>query len=406
MHNPEVIPIFVTTWIFNVTKQMLRYTALSLKSFSKSYRFITIFLFLICSGTIFGQTHSFSGTIGKYPIYFQMTIEGSKVDGVYFYKNKLVDLSLSGTYKSGMITLTSSDEYGADVADPETFKFKWPNKAIQGSWSKKGKQLPLKLNALTAKETGSPKCSNPHLQKSDLADLTKVKIGLFRLKEVDSVRYLDHIKIRHFEEVLTGITLFRIDSGMVAGKQKDANSYLEYLQISEFLEALSCAAYSTFGSDYDYGISDLSLSNELMCFSVFKTYFCGGAHPNEENYGVNYNLNTKEKLSASDFVIPEKETAFDDRVYTYLAKVNPELFEEEQRGESSSVYTDCNYHRKDLWQISSCEFVLTSEGIEMLPSFAHYASFCLYPEWAVIPYSELEDFIKPEFFGKLTRLKN
>lgn len=405
MHNPEVIPIFVTTCIFNVTKQMLRYTTPSLKNFSGIYRLLSVFVFLICSGQIFGQTHSFSGTIGKYPIYFQMTIEGNTVNGVYFYKNKLVDLPLSGTYKSGMITLKSSDEYGGDISEPETFKFKWPNKAPEGSWSKKGRQLAFKLNPLTTKETNSLKCSNPHLIKTDLIknDLTRVKIGLFRLKEVDSVKTINHIKTRHFEEVLTGIELFRIDSGMVAGKQKDANSYLEYLQISEFLESLSCASYSTYGAEYSFGLTSLSLSSDFMCFSVFKTYYCGGAHPNEDNYAVNYNLNTRETVSWSEYLLPGKDTLYNERIYAYLAKSEPEYFDESNSIGSADVYLDCNYYQKNLW--FDCDFVFTADGVKLLPSFAHFAAFCLEPEWAIIPYSELKDLIKPEFFSKLNKLK-
>lgn len=406
MYNPEVIPIFVTTRIFNVTKQMLRHTALSSKNFSGIYRLLSLFIFLISSSQIFGQIHSFSGTIGKYPVYFQMTIEGSNVTGYYFYKNKLTDLPLSGTYKSGMITLKSSDEYGGDISEPETFKFKWPNKAPEGSWSKKGKQLGLKLNPLTTKETNSPKCSNPHLVKSDFVknDLIRVKIGLFRLKEVDSVKTINRIKIRHFEEVLTGIELFRIDSGMVAEKQKDANSYLEYLQISEFLESLSCASYSTYGAEYNFGLTSLSLSTDFLCFSVFKTYYCGGAHPNEDNYAVNYNLNTHETVSWSEYLIPGKETIYDERIYAYLAKSAPEYFDESNSTESADVYVDCNYSQRSLWV--DCDFVFTADGVKLLPSFAHFAAFCLEPEWAIVPYSELKDLIKPECYHKLTRLKN
>ena len=403
---PEVIPIFVTTRIFNVIKQMLRNTALSLKSFLESYRFITIFIFLVCSRTIIGQTYSFSGAIGKYPIYLQMTIDGSQASGYYFYKNKLVDLSLAGSFKSGLVTLSSSDEYTVETTDPELFKFKWPSKTIQGTWFKKGKSLPLKLTPVTAKETASPKCSNPHLIKSNILknDLTRVKIGLFRLKEVDSVKTINHIKVRHFKEVLTGIKLFRIDSGMVADKQKDANSYLEYLQISEFLESLSCASYSTYGSEYSFGLTSLSLSCDFMCFSVFKTYFCGGAHPNEDNYAVNYNLNTRETVSWSDYLITGKDTIYNERIYAYLVKSEPGYFNESNSTESADVYSDCNYRERDLW--FDCDFVFTSNGVKLLPSFAHFAAFCLEPDWAIIPYSELREFIKPEYYSKLTGLKN
>lgn len=365
-----------------------------------------IFLAL-SSGSLFGQPHSFSGTIGKYPIYLQFTLNGSNAEGYYFYKNKLIDIPLSGTYKGGLITLNLSDKYGNSVEIPETFKFKWTNNAIEGTWTRKEKTTPLKLKPLTPKETGSPKCSNPHLLASEqvIDDLTKVKIGLFKLKETDTLRKINGINVRYFRETTTGIELFRIDSGLVAAKLKDANAYLECIQILEFLESLNCASYSLQGSDFNYSISKLTVSADFMCFSVFKTFYCGGAHPNEENYGFNYDLSSKEKISFSDFLLPGKEEAFDDRVYRYLAKINPELFDKNELAMSSNVYTDCQYHQKELWQIAYCDFVLTSEGIELLPSFPHFAAFCLDPGWAVVPYSELKDLIKPEYYSKLNKLK-
>lgn len=350
MNISEVIPIFVPTSIFNVTKQMGRHTTLSQLSFSRISKLLTVFIFLICSSRIYGQTHSFSGTIGKYPIYLQMTLEGSKAEGTYFYKNKLIDISLSGTYKSGVIILNASNESGGAISELESFKFKWPNKIIEGTWTQKGKSIPLKLNPLAAKETSSPKCMNAHWLKSNPVanDLTKVKIGLFRLKAVDSTKTINQIKLRYFEEVNSKITLFRIDSGLVANKQKDINSYLEYLQIEEFLESLSCASYSTYGAEYNYGISDMNLSNDLICFSVFKTYYCGGAHPNEENYGINYNLNTQKKVSSSDYLLPDKDAVFEERIYNYLAKLEPEYFNKESSIGSADVYLDCSYYQKEL----------------------------------------------------------
>lgn len=385
---------------------MRRLQTLSLKSFPGINKLTSVFLFLLYFGQAYGQTHSFSGSIGKYPIYLQINIAGSDVSGYYFYKNKLIDLPLTGSFKSGLITLKSSDEYVVEVTDPEIFKFKWPNKAPVGTWANKGKILDLKLLPLTQKETGSSKCTNQYFVKENPEinnlnnQLKKVKVGLFKLKEVNTVQTINHIKIRHFEEVNTKIALFRIDSGLVAEKQKDANLYLEYLQVSEFLASLECAAYSTYGSDYGYSVSDINLSNDLISFSVFASFYCGGAHPDESNYGITYDLNTHRRIESSDFLIPGKETIYEERVYAYLAKNNPEYFSEN----NDSDVMECQYFQRELWT-ADCDFVFTSKGLKLLPSFAHYMAPCLDPEWAVIPYSELKDVIKPEYYSKLNRLK-
>jgi hypothetical protein len=227
-----------------------------------------------------------------------------------------------------------------------------------------------------------------------------VKIGLFRLKEVDSIQYFNQVKVRFFKELNTGITLFRVDSGLVDSKQKSANSYLEYLHLSTFLSSLECSSYSN-GTNLNYSVYDMVISSDFLCFAVFKSYYCGGAHPDEENYGVNFNLNTQKNILSSDYLIPEKAASFHNRVYTYLAKMNPSEFDEN----NSQHDSDCAYYEKELWT-TDCKFVFRKDGILLLPSFSHFRAPCLDPGWSVIPYSELKDLIKPEYFGKLTRLKN
>lgn len=377
---------------------------LTTHSFTDFFRTGAIILLILSSSfsKSFSQINSFSGTIGKYPIYIQFTLKGTTVEGYYFYKNKLVDISLSGNYKAGLITLMSKDIYGETAENPEVFKFKWPNKLLEGTWTHQGKSLPFKFVALTPKETNSPKCSNPYFKKEAYVtnDLTKVKIGLFKLKQDGPVTTVNQVKIRPFTEVLTGISLFRIDSGLVAEKQKDANLYLEYLQLSEFLTSLECASSSASGADYNFNVSNITVSDDLMCFSVFLVFYCGGAHPGESSYGINYNLNTRQRIEASDYLKPGKEKEFEERILAYLAKENPGYF----GGDIPDDEMECEYNNPELWT-SDCNFVFTADGVRLLPLFPHYKAPCLDPEWSVIPYSVLKDLVKPEYLRMLNGLK-
>ena len=382
-------------------------TTLSLKSSSKRKLLLCFCLFLFSSVRIFGQTHSFSGSIGKYPIYLQLNITGSNASGYYFYKNKLIDISFVGTYKAGLVTLKVTDAFGEVPEEPEVFKFKWPGKTLVGTWTNKGKSLELKLLPLTLKETNSPKLANPYFVKENPeinnpnSQLTKVKVGLFKLKEDGPTSMSNGIKIRNFKEITTGISLFRIDSGLVADKQKDANLYLESFQLSEFLGSLECASYSTYGADYSFNVSNICISNDLLCFSVFVAYYCGGAHPEENNYGVNFDLNTHQRIESDDYLLPGKEAVFETRVLDYFSGAYPGYFSTE----SPEDDMECEYYAKELWTVD-CEFTFTDEGLRLHPSFPHYKAPCLDPEWAVIPYSELKTVIKPEFYNKLNKLKH
>lgn len=382
-------------------------TTLSLKNCSLKRTFLSFSFFLLCFNTIYGETHSFSGSIGKYPIYLQLNITGSNVSGYYFYKNKLIDISFIGTYKAGLVTLKVTDPFGEVPEEPEVFKFKWPNKTPVGTWANKGKSLELKLLPLTLKETSSPKLLNPYFVKENPeinnpnSPLIKVKVGLFKLKEDGPTSISNGIKIRYFKEITTGISLFRIDSGLVADKQKDANLYLESFQLSEFFRSMECASYSTYGADYNFNVSTISISNDLLCFSVFVAYYCGGAHPEENNYGVNFDLNTHQRIESGDYLLPGKEAVFETRVFDYLSGTYPGYFSKE----SPEDVMECEYYTRELWT-SDCDFTFTDEGLKLHPSFPHYKAPCLDPEWAVIPYSELKAVIKPEFYGKLNKLKH
>lgn len=386
---------------------MPRLTTLSLKTCSLKRTFLSFSFYLLCFHTIYGETHSFSGSIGKYPIYLQLNITGSNATGYYFYKNKLIDISFVGTCKAGVVTLKVIDAFGEIPEEPEVLKFKWPVKTLVGTWTNKGKSLELKLLPLTLKEVSSPKLGNPYFVKENPEinnpnkQLTKVKIGLFKLKEDGPASMSNGIRIRYFKEVTTGISLFRVDSGLVADKQKDANLYLENFHLSEFLGSLECASYSTYGSDFSLNVSTVCISNDLLCFSVFVAYYCGGAHPEENNYGVNYDLNTHQRIESGDYLLPGKEAVFETRVFDYLSGTHPGYFS----AESPEDDLGCEYYAKELWT-ADCDFTFTDEGIKLLPSFPHYKAPCLEPEWAVIPYSELKTIIKPEFYGKLNKLKH
>ncbi len=377
-------------------------TTLSLKSYSKRKLLLCFCLFLFSSIRIFGQAHSFSGSIGKYPVYIQFTLEGTKVEGYYFYKNKLIDIYFSGTYKAGLITFKTTDALGDEIENPETFKFKWPNKAPVGTWTNKGKTSELKLLPLTVKETSSPKWNNSYLvqQMSEISNLQKVKIGLFKLKEDGQPRIINRVKVRYFTEVHSELTFFRIDSGLVANKLNDMNSYLEYFHVSEFLGSLDCGSYSSYGTDYGFDVSNITISNDLICFSVFATFYCGGAHPDEVNYGVNFNLSTHKAIASDDYLLAGKNELFQEQVISYLSKTNPGYFDSEMSEDDMG----CEYNSPELWT-TDCSFTFTDEGLKLHPSFAHYKAPCLDPEWAVVPYSELKDLIKPEYYSKLIKLK-
>lgn len=359
------------------------------------------FLVALISFSSYSKDYTYTGTIGKYPVFLLLNIQGDKVIGKYCYVKELTSIYFGGELKKGVITLETNNVNDYIVSEerfiPEKFKLNWTAEKVTGKWTYNGKSLSVDLAKASEKDLDIPKIkNNPFLQEQD--DYEQLRIGQFKLKEVDSLETIGQVKVRSFEEINTGIVLYRIDSGLNSVNLEKVNHYLEFLHVYAFLSYFDCKAESEGNFNYDIGFYDLTVSDELFSIAVFKTFNCGYPRPDEDNYGINLDLENMHLVRSQDFIKAGKEELFQKKVVQYFKTKHASDFNEE------NDLTDCDYANEDLWT-TECKFVFTSQGLELLPSFPHSRAPCMAPEWAIVPYSVIKDLIYPEFWVLLNGLK-
>jgi hypothetical protein len=370
----------------------------------KSFGYTTLLwlLFVLCYSRSNAAVYSYSGTLEKLPIYLSINFAKEEISATYFYKNKLVNIDLVGKRKNDFLYL--SNDFGLEdeesIAAIETFKLKWNPKICTGTWTKGSRVLKVNLKALTAKELSHPKhLNNPYIQASGLNDLNKIKTGLFRLKSLDSVTYEAGIKVRHFREVNTGLTFFRVDSGYTQPQLVQINQFLESIHLDYFFEVLSCRSYSRYEVYFDVAPYRIFFNSEWMAFGLMGSFYCGGAHPDELTQTINFHIPSGKDCSLSEilnqFSSLDSDThseIFSEEVLAYFKQIKPDYFTET----TDSQDMECEYNRPELWNLEMSA-ILQENGILLVPTMEHYRGFCNWPDWSFVPYKVIATHIDPRF---------
>jgi hypothetical protein len=354
------------------------------------------------------------GTIGHSIIYLELDGTSTSLSGHYYYQNQLIDIPLSGKISQNEYRLkTNYETYAPSISEIEYFTFSKNETGYSGKWKQGNKLLELKLNAIPAVEWNPKKLSaNPDLNALSLSGISKIKLNYFKLTGVDSVIFQNGIRLRLFKEVTTGIEFFRVDSGLTDAKLAFVNLQLEYQHIHFFYDFLDCASDNGSIGDFNIYYELKLVSEHLFSILFFNSFMCGSMpHPDEENYGLNIDLDQGIVLKNADFLTnfayqkKEGVSNFQDRIYHYLKAENPELFNDQLAVENNDlVGMECGYYELDLWEptVSMC---FTDEGLQILPFFGHVYAPCLAPEWAIIPYSKLTGIVKETYLQPFLKSK-
>ncbi|NDW09617.1 hypothetical protein [Dysgonomonas sp. 520] len=329
---------------------------------------------LLCNLILHGAMYELEGTIGKYPIFMQLeTYDDGDIRGTYYYKSSLKDIVVSGRLKAGVYKMTVESEY--DKVS-ETFTLRRSGNNFTGTWvNDKKKSLAVSLKPLNAAPYKSLYDHLPIMQNMREEDpYSYVRMSFVALKR-DTVEVKNGKSIVWFTEKHCDMPFFRLGNGFSKDQLSKVNPLLDEKHLDFILAQLTCASPWTYneGSSVGYRTSVDYLSDDLLGFEVFASYYCGGAHPDFYTMGFLVDLH-----SGSEY---KKEDVYDISTEQLL-----KVLQSEHHFTPPTDDDDyCDYTDSSIWEYPSFSF--TEGGVRVIPSFFRAARSCEVDFF--IPYSKL-----------------
>jgi hypothetical protein len=206
--------------------------------------------------------------------------------------------------------------------------------------------------------------------------------------------------LRDRREPVSGITLFRIESGYPAPVLARINAALERQQWERVSQWFSCEGFDgQSGMDVSEARAPY-LSDDFVSYAWFASWSCAGtAHPDFGTQGMTFDARTGRELRLEDLLYfgnppaPQPDTpAFFDyrgdifapRIVSLLGQLYPN---EMQPADGEAAEDQCDYTDTSVWDFPS--WYLTEKGLHLGAYFGRAQRPCDEPDWSVIPWQHL-----------------
>ncbi|WP_438712143.1 hypothetical protein ACSTS3_06875 [Aquimarina muelleri] len=300
-------------------------------------------LFIFCSISIQAQTYE--GTIGNYQIFLELDIDHNEDEATafYFYKSHLKNIPLEGSFNNNELLLF--EKFSDIKKEKELFTLSVNKDIVTGTWTNNGHTLQVDLHK-TTKKLDTYKLMNLHYVR-------------------DSITTYDTKELVWFTEKHSKKILFRLGNGFTKSEREFINPKLDTIHTSYAMIGLDC-------SWADINIEIELISNQYLSFSEYSSIYCGGAHPNYNTTGYNFDYKNKRQLDRITDIYP-----------------NVDHFQELKRKykNDTDLDSECDYFtdREAYWKYYS--WVLTKNGITITPSYPHAMTPC--EMGFLLPYNKL-----------------
>lgn len=384
------------------------------------FRTFLLPVFLIAATSLHATIYK--GKIGDYPVFLELTSsvsEGKTVfEGAYFYESKCLDIRFEGKIAGNKYLLEAGVLYHYQKVDPELFTLIKVGKALSGTWEYRGKKLDVVLLEYNPAQTDNPFLRNPLVQAQNLSHFERIRTSFAEITKTDSVQKLENgVELAFYREKHSDSYVFRITKGLPAAEMTWANQFLEAEQLRSF------SSYGTCGTgEFQDHFHPLVVNADFISYKENVYHDCGGPRPYYYTDFVNVSLadkhviDTDELLQFPGFVRETEETyreymayrenAFAPRIVAYLKAEHPDEFPDRALSDppKSGNYDDgfCHYEDPYFWHYG--DVLITAEGFQISAHFDYYMSDCDDPEWAVIPYETLKEYLNPEYKEALLNL--
>ena len=332
----------------------------------------------------------YAGTVGAAQVVVELEGSGDNVTGRYFYRKYRLDIGLSGRWTGDRLLLearSSGDQLNLHRAGAE----------LAGSLTTKaGRTLPVRLSPVAAP---APLAAGLSADMADLSPYERHQLAGLSLVP-GSIRQDGPRALRDWREPVSGITLFRIESGYPAPVLARINAALERQQWERVSQWFGCEG---FGGQSGMDVSEARapyLSDDFVSYAWFASWSCAGtAHPDFGTQGVTFDTRTGRELQLEDLLYfgnppaPQPGTpAFFDyrgdifapRIVSLLGQLYPN---ELQPADGEAAEDQCDYADTSVWDFPS--WYLTGQGLYLGAYFARAQRPCDEPDWSVIPWQHL-----------------
>lgn len=327
----------------------------------------------------------YEGTVGTSPIVMAIEYSGDDVVARYFYLRTRLNIDLQGKHAGGKLAIEA--DY---IGDKFNLTGSGPN--LSGTFvSAKGRSLPVTLRPARA-PVGLP-ADLP----ADMDLYAKLQIAGLSLAP-GAAQVINGKQIRWYREAVSGIRMFRLESGYPPAAMGVVNRGLNRTQWASVNNYLMCT-----DSDGEPGVDETVntpwLGAHLMSYSVTTGWSCAGAaHPDFGTSGHSYDMTTGRELGLgevlrigktqapaedSDAWASYSETVFAPGLVALLRRYHPK----EMISPPEDAEDECDYTDPEVWHFPA--WSLSDKGLWVSAFFARAMRACDSPDWAILPWSAL-----------------
>lgn len=332
----------------------------------------------------------YTGTMGSARVVMELDGSGDTVSGRYFYRKYRLDIGLVGGWSGDRLTLLSR-------SSGDRLDLRRVGAGLAGSLTtKEGRKFPVRLSPVGG--PAPPTAGSPS-QRADLSPYERHQLADLSLVP-GSIRQDGPRTLRDWREPVSGITLFRVESGYPAPVLARINAALERQQWQRVSQWFGCEGFDgQSGMDVSEARAPY-LSDDFVSYAWFASWSCAGtAHPDFGTQGVTFDARTGRELRLEDLLYfgelpaPQADTSafyayrsevFAPRVVALLRRL---YHQEMQPADGEAAEEQCDYADTSVWDFPS--WYLTGQGLYLGAYFGRAQRPCDEPDWSVIPWQHL-----------------
>ena len=376
---------------------------------SPSFRF-TVFCLLSCLA--FGaRAELWEGTLGKSAIVVELSPASGTASHRYFYRrhhrvialvapDAAQDRPRSKAPQAMTLEESSMDAQGTSLwrLDPAI------GDTRAGEWVGGGKRLPIRLRRLDPATL--PATDDPWLAELRTTDpfeflqLQGLPLDAGKREAVDGYR------LQWWREPTSGVELFRVLDGYPAAQLPAINRALAREQWRQVVAYLDCTTSPN--AEYDFSATLDYIGRDALSVALNAGYYCGGAHPDFDEAGLNLDPRTGRELVLEDVLwlgkgappeigqgVPQGAAAGDeartryrdDVLAPWLSERFAALYPDKVRDVDDEDAEGCDYTDPGVWSVGNWH--ITREGLRFGAYFVRVMRVCDNPEWAVLPWKDV-----------------